>query len=309
MTNVRTIHSTPMTQNIAPEIKKTLFFTTETPPELNKSWGDQLLPKSTGTMRILFQNINGVQSATNWNKWRDIVTEMTEQQVDILGLAETNINWNPIRTKKALKVLRTQFKHSLLLNATSDEISPSLHKPGGASLAIVGNIVGTISKKYIDDTGLGRWVYTVLNAKHHRKIVIITAYRLCHNSLPKGHETTYSQQYRILRRQNVKNPQPKQLFDHDLIELIKNWKQNQYEIILMIDANTNILDQKLQKIIRGGQLYDLMAARHGTNSPNTYIRGTHTIDFIFGTENVYNSVQYAGMLPFNAGIISDHRAL
>ena len=65
MTNVRTINSTPMTQNIAPEIKKTLFYTTETPPEINLSWGDQLLPKSTGTMRIFFQNINGVQSATN----------------------------------------------------------------------------------------------------------------------------------------------------------------------------------------------------------------------------------------------------
>ena len=226
-----------------------------------------------------------------------------------MGLAETNINWNPTRNKQALKLLRTQFKHSILLNATSDEPSTSFHKPGGASLAILGNLIGTISQKYIDDTGLGRWVYTILNAKHHRKIVIITAYRLCHNSLPRGHETTYSQQYRILRRQNVSNPQPKQFFDHDIIKLIMQWRQKQYEIILMIDANTHILDHKLQQIIRSGQLYDLLAARNGTNSPNTYIQGKHTIDFIFGTENVYNSVQFAGMLPFNTGIISDHRAL
>ena len=149
MTNVRTINSTPMTQNIAPEIKKTLFYTTETTPEINIPWGDQLLPKSIGIMRIFFQNINGVQSATNWNKWRDIVLEMSEQQIDILGLAETNINWNPTRNKQALRLLRTQFKHSILLNATSDEISPSFHKPGGASLAIVGNIVGTISKNIL----------------------------------------------------------------------------------------------------------------------------------------------------------------
>ena len=80
-----------MTQNIAPETKKTLFYTSEKPPDMNKKWGDQLLSKSTETMRIIFQNINGVQSATNWNKWRDIVSEMSEQQVDILGLAETNI--------------------------------------------------------------------------------------------------------------------------------------------------------------------------------------------------------------------------
>ena len=64
-----------------------------------------------------------------------------------------------------------------------------------------------------------------------------------------------------------------------------------------------------KKIIRSGQLYDLLAARNKTNSPNTYIRGTQTIDFIFGTENIYNSVRNAGMLPFNHGTISDHRAL
>ena len=77
----------------------------------------------------------------------------------------------------------------------------------------------------------------------------------------------------------------------------------------MIDANTSILDHKLQQILRSVKLYDLLAARSGTNRPNTYIRGKHTIDFIFSTENVYNSMQYAGMLPFNTGIISDHRAL
>ena len=206
-------------------------------------------------------------------------------------------------------MLRTQYKHSILLNATSDETSTSFHKPGGASLAILGNAVGTISQKYIDETGLGRWVYTILNAKNHRKIVVITAYRLCYNSLPRGHETAYSQQYRILRRQNVTNPRPKQLFDHDLISLLTQWRNKKYDIILMMDANTSILDHNLQKIIRSGQLYDLLAARNGINSPNTYIRGKQTIDFIFGTENVYNSVRHAGMLPFNHGIISDHRAL
>ena len=69
---------------------------------------------------------------------------MSVNQVDIMGLAETNINWNQARNKRALMLLRTQYKHSILLNATSDETSISFHKPGGASLAILGNAVGTI---------------------------------------------------------------------------------------------------------------------------------------------------------------------
>ena len=77
----------------------------------------------------------------------------------------------------------------------------------------------------------------------------------------------------------------------------------------MIDANQTILDHKIQKIIRSGNLYDLLASKHGVQSPNTYIRGTQTIDYIFGTANVQNSLLHAGMLPFNHGINSDHREL
>ena len=77
----------------------------------------------------------------------------------------------------------------------------------------------------------------------------------------------------------------------------------------MMDANTSILDGKLQKIIRSAQLYDLLAARHGVNSSNTYVRGTQTIDCIFGTAKVHKSLRHAGMLPFNHGVVSDHRAL
>lgn len=165
------------------------------------------------------------------------------------------------------------------------------------------------STKKINEKGLGRWYCCILNAKHHRKIGIITAYRLCQNSLPCGHETAYSQQYRLLRRQNMINPKPKQLFNNDLIQHLTQWRHKNYEIILMIDANSTILDYKIQKIIRSGQLYDLLKSRNGVNIPNTYIRGTQTIDYIFGTANVHESLQNDGMLPFNHVIISLHRAL
>ena len=118
--NVRTPFSPTPNNNLSPESNQMLFYTNDIPPETNNNWGDILSPKPNDTMRLYFQNINGVQSATNWNKWRDIVSTMSEHQVDIMGLAETNINWNPTRKKQALRLVRTQFKHSILLNATSD---------------------------------------------------------------------------------------------------------------------------------------------------------------------------------------------
>ena len=77
----------------------------------------------------------------------------------------------------------------------------------------------------------------------------------------------------------------------------------------MIGANSSILDNRLQKIVQSGQLYDLLASNNGVNSPNTYIRGTNTIEYIFGTTNVRALLKNSGILPFNKGIISDHRAL
>ena len=105
------------------------------------------------------------------------------------------------------------------------------------------------------------------------------------------------------------NPNTKQLFNNDLIQHLTQWLHKNYEIILMIDVNSTILDYKIQKIIRSGQLYDLLASKNGVHTPNTYIRGTQTIDYIFGTANVHESLQNSGMLPFNHGIISDHQAL
>ena len=74
----------------------------------------------------------------------------------------------------------------------------------------------------------------------------------------------------------------------------------------MINKNTYILDHKIQEIIRSGQLYDFLALRKRFDRPNNYIRGTQTIDYIFGTTNVTESLQNAGMLPFSQGILSDH---
>ena len=77
----------------------------------------------------------------------------------------------------------------------------------------------------------------------------------------------------------------------------------------MIDANTNLLDARLQRILTDGGLHDLIGSKHGINSPPTYQRGSQTIDFMFGTHRLKESLTKCGHLAFNQGIISDHRAL
>ena len=165
MTNTDTVKPSKPTHDNIQGTKSSLFYTSDTPPEQNHHWGDTIASKPERTLRVYFQNINGVQSTINWNKWRDIISEMSKNQVDIMGLVETNINWNHHQNKRALTLLRKTFKQSILLNVTSNEPSPAFHKQGGSTLALLGNVVGTISNKTIDTTWLGRWAYTVLMPK------------------------------------------------------------------------------------------------------------------------------------------------
>ena len=238
-----------------------------------------------------------------------MLSELYRNDVDVAGLVETNMNWNPTRSRQASSLLRKQFGNGTMINASSDEPSSSVYKQGGTSLLLSGNIIGAIDHSGVDQRGLGRWSYSIIHGRHNIKFVFITAYRICQDSMTSGISTAYSQQYRILRRQNVLHPNPKRIFDNDLADQIQQWRHKNYDILLMIDANTHLLDTRLQRIITDGGLYDLLGCTHGVNSPPTYQRGSHTIDFLFGTNRFKESIKKCGHLAFNHGIISDHRGL
>ena len=77
----------------SPEPQKDLF---DIPPndmiKISK-WGDDMPTKDSRTLRIYFQNINGLPTNDDWAEWHHIVTYMKDLDVDICGFAEPNINW------------------------------------------------------------------------------------------------------------------------------------------------------------------------------------------------------------------------
>ena len=122
-------------------------------------------------MRIYFQNINGIKSYQNWHKWCDSLTEIHRNKVDIIGFAETNVNWNPIRTKRAQSLLRKQFGNGVMINTMSNDSVNSAYKPGGTSLILHGNTIGAIQSKNVNDRYLEILVYSILNGKHNTRTI------------------------------------------------------------------------------------------------------------------------------------------
>jgi hypothetical protein len=79
----------------------------------------------------------------------------------------------------------------------------------------------------------------------------------------------------------------------------------------MINANEEIGSTPggLGQIMAANGLYDILANQHDAKEyPNTYIRGTKRIDYIFGTAQVLKHCKSSGLLPFCYGYPSDHRA-
>ena len=178
----------------------TLFLSHDKKYTSNESWGDQLNDKAHHTIRIYFQNINGIIYKKSWDKWKETVDILNEHNIDVAGLVETNINWNPTNCSIAQSILRVRNKNSVMQNSHSDEPTTSSYQPGGMSLILQNNLIGAIDSNGNDDRGLGRWSFSIINGKQHHKLVIITAYRLTHDNIP-GDDTVYAQQYRLLRRQ------------------------------------------------------------------------------------------------------------
>jgi hypothetical protein len=120
------------------------------------------------------------------------------------------------------------------------------------------------------------------------------------------------QQWILLREQGLQNPDPIAEFYNDLKEQLNKWRQQEYDIVLMIDANEMIGSKKggLTDIMIQLNMTDLITLHHGVeNEPNTHLRGSQRIDYILGTKWVQECCTHSGILPFYNGYASDHRPI
>ena len=86
----------------------------------NDPFGDILKNKTKDFIRILFQNVGGLELSTMGHTLEVTCQSMKEYNIGIACLAETNTNWNHPKAKKQLYKLTKQFwKRSKLSTAMS----------------------------------------------------------------------------------------------------------------------------------------------------------------------------------------------
>jgi hypothetical protein len=143
----------------------------------NGPWGDNFGNKHQDTFRYCFANINGLPLGANHDK-HDLITQaMVKYQIDILGLAEININFNRVgptnQWKDRFKKLSTNSHCATNRRSTSQDKQVF----GGTAYLTSKSASHKVSLKGEDPLGLGRWTWAVFTGKQGLKTRIISGYR------------------------------------------------------------------------------------------------------------------------------------
>jgi hypothetical protein len=124
-------------------------------------------------------------------------------QFDIMGMAETNVNWNNVPEEDKLYNRSRHWCEScnLVLAHNGYSVDRRPHQFGGVAMWSLGKAVRHIVKKGLDSSGQGRWVWIQYKGRLNTTIRVITAYS--RPATPLGGPLPYTQQCTVLLGQEL----------------------------------------------------------------------------------------------------------
>jgi hypothetical protein len=295
------------------------FQTTLNDERPNEPFGDCPDIKDPKHDRWYLQNVNGISTNYDWMAWKMILAELHKLQVDGFSITEPNLNWTPENTHRAQTLGRNWFKAFRLNTVSSnDPTTRKYYQPGGICTGIANSMAGRTTKQGSDPSGLGRWTYSRMEGKMNHdtepptptRVYFVTSYCVSQSdSSNPGTETVFMQQKRLLTLQGIANPKPRQQWTEDITKQLKTWINERAKVILCMDANADLDDAHIQKLLRDTGMVDLVAHHLGSDLPETYVNGKKRVDHYFGTPDVAPAVKRVAILAYNEGIVADHRGI
>jgi len=195
-------------------------------------------------MRIVFTNPRGVKLST------DILeTEYSFGRCQALGggaicIAESSLNWGNLRVQGMFYGILTKiWRRTKTSKSYTKDNFRSEKQPGGTATMVCNHWTSRVVEVGVDPFGPGRWSYVVMRGQGGIKILLITAYRVCKQTVSSaGPKTSTAQQFRVLSEHfkaadRVDDPIPRHQFIVYLQGWIEHMVEKGYQIILGIDAN------------------------------------------------------------------------
>jgi len=291
----------------------------------------------TDTLRILFANPKGIKLSSDILETEYSLGRCQSLGVGALCVAETNINWDKHHAlSKFYGMLRKAWKHSKVSKSFTKDDFLSENQPGGTATMVYNKWTSRVIESEEDPFGLGRWSSLTIRGRGNIRILLVTAYRVCKQTVQSvGPKTPTAQQFRRLSEQfreaeRTDDPIPRHQFIVDLQGWLEYKISKGYYVILGIDANEPFNpdggnytpvdyqlnqpisikghDGTLQTLVRTSGLVDPLLFHHPERPPPpTYDRGKDKIDFIFVSSGLLPYATRSGIFSYNSIFISDHR--
>jgi len=193
-------------------------------------WADTMkLPKPELTFRYMFQNIQGLPVDPRGHKHQQIGLAFKETDADAFGMAKLNLNFPKLGPVSQWYERFRGLKRSHSIHATNiHDSTDSNILYGGTALTCMGSCSHQAISSGKDESGLGRWVWTLFAGRNQTQLRIISGYRPNPDSSDKT-GSVYSQHERYLRSKND-NRNPRRAFVSDLKDALEKWKKRRKSI-------------------------------------------------------------------------------
>ena len=279
----------------------------------SKVFGDHLVEKESGIIRIVSQNVNciGVSNEIN-HKQEHAKDWIYEHSVDVMGWQETGVAFHslPIRKRLAHRMKDIRWDKMRISSANNKHENVETFQYGGTAVLAFNTAAHRVKATGSDETGLGRWSWILFEGKHKFHTRIISAYVPCKSTTDRFH-TVYNQHRRYFNKLGI-NDCPRKLMHTQLCQQIQKWQNKGENIVLLIDTNENLarMGQLQSQLIYECQLVDPIRSiyqKDNTTLPPTSLTGSNPIDSIFVSPQLQDIVR-GGWIQVEKSI-GDHRAL
>ena len=228
----------------------------------SRTWADIMaLPKPYHIFRYMFQNIQGLSVNPRSHKHQQICDAINNTEADIYGFAELNLNFKMLGPTHQWADRFHQLKRNHSVHSYNKHDSSEARTLFGGTAQIA---TGSFSHRAIasgaDETGMGRWVWTLFQGKNQTKLRVISGYR----PTPDASDSTgsvYSQQERRLR--TLKDDRnPRRALIKDLSTNIDSWIEEGNLLLIGLDANDNVRTGDVNAMLRSKGMRDVHASQH-----------------------------------------------
>ena len=269
--------------------------------------------KPEGIFRVQGTNPNGFNLDMECGQFKEHCLEMERYEIDVSCVYEVNLDTTkPYINKLFYDTARSVFQNKSRLKIGSSPVPAKYsYKPGGTLICTRGNASGRVIKSGNDY--LGRWSYQYLARKNNTCLVIISAYRVCKQSIRSPTKiktlTATAQQQSILETEQ-QYISPRKAFTVDLTKFIHQIHQEKHSVLLLGDFNEPLYNFKqMQSLTNSTGLVDIMWQECRQDEFSTCIHGKTRIDYVLADKEVADSVVRACYEPFLFRNKGDHRTI